>query len=103
NSQRVLLGTNHLYESTNQGDTWQSLTAFPTPGNVTDIAIAPTDPNTIYSATVGGNIYVSTDDGATWTTATRPAVNYAFEFRIVVDPRAANTAYAFAPRYAALT
>jgi hypothetical protein len=72
NGDRVLYGTNRVWETTNEGVTW---TAFASPGvngwnpasnNVSAIGLAPSDANTIYAAT-GSQLFVSTDHGANWT------------------------------------
>jgi ELWxxDGT repeat protein/autotransporter-associated beta strand protein len=73
NGNHLLYGTSRVYETFNGGNTW---TPISTPflngwtlgiaGTVAQLAIAPSDPNTIYAAG-GGNIYVTTNDGASWT------------------------------------
>jgi hypothetical protein len=110
NSQRLVLGTNKLYVTTDQGGgsggDWTTL-GTPIPGGraVGCIAIAPTDSTTIYVGTTGsgdGKIFVSKDSGSTWTDIT-PAIPFAGAFRfssgglfqgIFVSPTDANTAYA---------
>jgi hypothetical protein len=86
NPQRLLLGTNQLYETLtgatsdpNYGNNdWHPLQAnnFIVPGTpqqpgvVDAVAIAPSDGNTIYmssdSTTTGNHLFVTTDDGQTW-------------------------------------
>jgi photosystem II stability/assembly factor-like uncharacterized protein len=72
NPMRLLFGTDHVYETTNQANNW---TAIGTPGvngfNPTDLVvdamvIAKSDPNTIYVA-AQGHIFVTHNDGALWT------------------------------------
>src|SRR3954451_14883819 len=68
---RLLLGTNQVYESTNNADTW---TAISTPGlngwsasvAMSALAVAKTDVNTIYAA-AGSSLFVTLNRGASWT------------------------------------
>jgi hypothetical protein len=70
-SDRLLLGTNQVYESTNNADSW---TALSTPGlngwttsvAMSALAVAKTNANTIYAA-AGNSLYVTLNHGATWT------------------------------------
>jgi hypothetical protein len=94
---RLLLGTNRVYETTNRGDSWTPISTtntagWTTAGNVKTIALAPSDINTIY-ASVGGLIFATTNRGVSWTArnitgATDSIVN------MLVDPNSALTAYA---------
>jgi hypothetical protein len=78
NSARLLLGTNRVYETTNRADSWSPLSTPNANGwvgsdPIDSLAIAPSDPNTIY-VSAGGNlgfgtawrILVTTDHGASW-------------------------------------
>ncbi len=70
NLDRLLLGTNRVYETTNSADNWSPLS---TPGvggwtvsaNIDSIAAAPSDADTIY-ASAGGHIFVTFDHGTSW-------------------------------------
>jgi len=58
-----------LYASTDLGQTWTALHDAGWPLRVvTDIAVDPTDPQTILAAIDGGGINRTTDGGATWET-----------------------------------
>ncbi len=74
-------GWTGVYKSTNSGTSWTNIAAGTITSTVTDLAVAPSNPNYIY-ATVGATLYVTTNDGANWTTRTAPAtIN-----DIAVDP-----------------
>jgi photosystem II stability/assembly factor-like uncharacterized protein len=97
NHQRLLYGTNHLYETTNSAGSW---TAIATPGlngfytanaSIDAIAISKSNPNTIY-VSAGGTIYVTTNDGGTWTNVGAPASTTIQS--LVVDPTNSNVVYA---------
>jgi photosystem II stability/assembly factor-like uncharacterized protein len=103
NSSRLLLGTDHVYETTNRGELW---TAIGTPGvngfnaadqKVDSIAIAPSAPNTVY-VTAGGSIFVTTNDGTTWTPINEPSFTDRFA-DLVVDPASSTTVYAVRNRF----
>ena len=59
NGDRVLYGTNRVWETTNAGDAWTPISAvgangFNSSGSFVDaIGLAPSDTNTIYAATGG--------------------------------------------------
>ena len=69
NANRLLAGTNYIYETTNGAATWTrispSLPADSTSyfGAVSAIAVAPSAPQTVYAGTGDGQIRVTTDDG----------------------------------------
>ena len=86
----LLYGTNRLYSSTDEGTSWTAITAPNTAGwnsssTVDAISIAPSDPNTIYSSTDDGKIFVSRDAGATWTERDVPNTTGVFN-QILIDP-----------------
>jgi photosystem II stability/assembly factor-like uncharacterized protein len=99
NSNRLLLGTNRVYESTNRGDLWTPIST-PNSGGWTSnviisaLATAATDANTIYAAVPGSPalIFVTTDHGATW--INRPVPGLASVWRdLQVDPMDSQIAY----------
>jgi hypothetical protein len=97
NPSRLLLGTNHVYETTNRGDSWAQLGSFTFPGVIDSLAVAPTDGNTIY-ATAGGHIFVTTDRGNSWNQRDVPGVTDHFE-ALLVSPFDKLTAYAVRDRF----
>lgn len=62
-------------------------------GNVTDVAVDPSHPNTVYAATHGGGVWRSEDGGGTWTLPgdemTSRSVNW-----LAVDPGKPTTLWA---------
>ncbi len=129
NSSRLLLGTDKVYESTNQGTTWTArsgvLGSFGS--QVLALAVAPNNSNVIYVTYTDGSVWVSTNNGQNWTrrdtglpTGTAaPALRMATTDRIperpvladpalprsspwgdiVIDPTSANTAYLVRERF----
>ncbi len=64
NSQRLLVGTDTVYETTNASGSWSAISPVLSANNyVTAIAIAPSSTNTVYAATSDGKVFVTTDDG----------------------------------------
>jgi photosystem II stability/assembly factor-like uncharacterized protein len=103
NGDRVLYGTNKIWETTNQGITWTRISDVgvngwnPNGGFVNAIGLAPSDANTIYAATHPGgdgatDVFVTTDHGSTWTQRNLPVVGPVQD--IQVDPATPTTAYA---------
>jgi photosystem II stability/assembly factor-like uncharacterized protein len=102
NSQRLVLGTNHVYETTNRGDLWHPISqpfsgGWTTSANIDALAVAASDPNTIY-ASAGGHLFVTFDDGVTWHQRDIPNVNDHFQ-DIQIDPADNLTAYAVRDRF----
>jgi hypothetical protein len=58
-------GGNQLWRSADNADTWAAVTD-PLTGNITAIAVHPTDPTTVYVATTNGRVYRVQRTGATW-------------------------------------
>jgi len=74
NPARVLFGADQVFESTNIGSaspTWTpisgTLSLDPSNPFVISLAIAPSDPNTVYAATQDGHLWVTYNDGLAWT------------------------------------
>ncbi len=107
NGDHVLLGTDYVNETTNDGTTWSAIgiptgNGFnPSDNNVDSIAFSPAkgvNPQVIYAATGGSfastsQIFVTTNDGATWVERSIPPcpVNNALSqgcwvSQIVTDP-----------------
>jgi photosystem II stability/assembly factor-like uncharacterized protein len=102
-SNRLLLATSRVYESTNQGDLWKAIS---TPGingwtanqAIDAVAVAPSDGNTIYAATTDGHIFVTTNDGLTWRQRDVPGFTDQF-LGIAIDPTNNLKAYAVRDRF----
>jgi photosystem II stability/assembly factor-like uncharacterized protein len=104
NPQRLLLGTDRVYETTNRADRW---TPISTPGvsgwtissttHVNSLATAFSDGNTVY-ASAGGHLLVTFDDGATWMQRDIAGVTDHFQ-DIQIDPTDKLTAYVVRDRF----
>jgi photosystem II stability/assembly factor-like uncharacterized protein len=102
NPQRLLLGTNRVYETTTAAGFWNAIS---TPGlngwtitaNINSLATAASDGNTVY-VSAGGHILVTFDDGANWQLRDVPGVADHFQ-DIQVDPTDNLTAYAVRDRF----
>jgi photosystem II stability/assembly factor-like uncharacterized protein len=102
NPQRLLLGTNRVYETTNRGDLWHPISTpgqggWTTTANVDALATAASDPNTIY-ATAGGHVFVTSDDGVTWQQRDVPGTVDHFQ-DVVIDPSDKLTAFLVRDRF----
>lgn len=63
-------GWTEIYKSTDKGDSWTAITDNQLSGNAwTHIAIAPSNPNTIYAGNYQ-SVWVTTNGGTTWTNVT---------------------------------
>ena len=70
NSARMLYATHRIYRSTNSGGSWTAISGDLTGGGtaaIRSIAVAPSDPNTVYAATNDGRVQRSTNGGSTFT------------------------------------
>ena len=65
-------GKSGLIVSTNRGQDWEPAISGLTDTQVTDLAFHPDDPEIMYLGTAGGNIFHSSDGGASWIYASRP-------------------------------
>lgn len=103
NGDRVLYGTNRIWETTNGGDSWNFISDVNTAGfnplgnNVDAIGLAPSDANTIYASTGGefatsSQIFVTTNHGALWTEHDLGVAGRVNDLQ--VDPTNAQIAYA---------
>jgi hypothetical protein len=72
NPDRLIVGTNRVYQTTNDGSSWTAISPVLSPsGNLSDqyitaLAIAPSDGNTIYAATADGRLFITRNDGTSW-------------------------------------
>ena len=71
---RLLIGTTRVWQTTNAtaaSPTWKAISgilggAKVSQQYITALAIAPSDPKTIYAATADGHVWATTDGGANW-------------------------------------
>ena len=102
---RLVAGTNVLYETLNQGNSWTAISApFTNNWNsdqpISAIGLAYNDPQVIYAATDDGKVFVTTDHGTTaWQENDFPVnangnVDFPPISSLKVDPNSPNIAYA---------
>jgi photosystem II stability/assembly factor-like uncharacterized protein len=90
NTQVVYAGYQNVHRSVNGGTTWNKLSNFTDQQNVNAIALAPSDPKTIYVArslafSSTGSFYRSTDEGASFADVSAGLPNTVTG--IAVDPK----------------
>lgn len=68
--QTLYAGYKNVWKSTDMGNSWTEISTFGS-GNLTALAVAPSDPNYIY-VTNGSSLRKTTDGGANWNTITYP-------------------------------
>ena len=111
NGDRVLYGTNRVWETTTGGDAWTAISASGANGfnsggaKVDAVGIAPSDVNTLYAATGGtfatsSKIFVTTNRGTSWTEHDLPA-GTARVNDLQVEPGNAMIAYAVVNNFSA--
>ena len=101
NPQRLLVGTNQVYETTDGGTSWTAISGVLSTNSdlsdqyITALAIAPSSTNTIYAATAGGQLFVTQNDGSSWTEVDTglPVDSYDQIVSIQVDPTNANEVF----------
>jgi titin len=101
NSQRVLVGTNQVYETTDSATTWNAISPVLSPSSnvndqyITALAIAPSNPNTVYAATADGRVFVTQNDGGSWTEVDTglPVDSADAMVSIQVDPNNSNRVF----------
>jgi len=94
----LYFGTHRLYRSTNRGDSWTPISGDLTKGQKTNgristIAVAPSDPKTIYVGTSDGNVQVTVNGGSSWHNVTHPPLPNRWVSHIGVDPKNPKAAY----------
>jgi photosystem II stability/assembly factor-like uncharacterized protein len=103
NGDRVLYGTNRIWETTDGGDNWTPISLALTTTDVDAIGLAASDSNTIY-ASFGGQfagrsqIFVTTNHGTSWVEHDLPAGSGRVA-DLQVDPTNALVAYAVVSRF----
>ncbi|MDB5330580.1 MAG: glycosyl hydrolase [Phycisphaerales bacterium] len=98
---RLLLGTNRVYESVNNAASWTPISTPNSGGwtvstNIDTLAVAASDVNTIYASS-SGHTFVTTNRGASWTEHDVDATNNISQ--IIVDPTSSMIAYAVLDRF----
>jgi photosystem II stability/assembly factor-like uncharacterized protein len=77
-------GESGLWKSTDYGQTWLTATTGLTDTRVNNLVFDPTDPLTIYVGTELGNIFVSSDGGASWSFVDQPVDSVQ---KLAINPR----------------
>jgi photosystem II stability/assembly factor-like uncharacterized protein len=103
NSSRLILGTDHLYETLNKGASWHIIASpgvagFAINNTIDAIGLSKSAPNTIYVADDKGNIFVSVNNGTSWVKRNIPAVTDHIN-ELVVDPTNSLSVYAVRDRF----
>ncbi len=90
------LGTNRVYRTANRGDSWVAISPDLSQGqgSVSTIAVAPSDPKTIWAGASDGSIAVTTNGGTNWTDSTNAPLPNRFVSKIAVAPNNPRLAYA---------
>lgn len=89
-----------VYRSSDKGDSWEAVTAFPTPQGVKSIAGLkvyrifedPSDPNAFYLGTRGQGLFYTYDNGDSWQEV--KFFSGKFIYALAVDPKDKCTIYA---------
>lgn len=99
---RLYFGTQRVYRTTDAAGSWSAVSPDLTNGNggsggvvfgtITTIAVAPSDSATIYAGTDDGNLWVTSNYGASWQPADT-GLPQRWVTRVVVDPADAAVAY----------
>ena len=99
NPQKMFFGTYRLYASTDQGDSWSTASDDLTGGNqganfgtITTIAVAPSNPATVFVGTDDGRVWVSSLFGGGWNLV-NSGLPDRWVTRVEVDPVDATVAY----------
>lgn len=89
NTSTLYAGYKRVYKTTNKGDTWTAISGVLDSNNenIRFMAIAPSNPNTIYAATLK-KLYSTTNGGTSWNLILDSGTiqNYAYLSGLAVDP-----------------
>jgi Abnormal spindle-like microcephaly-assoc'd, ASPM-SPD-2-Hydin len=96
NPARLLAVADRVFETVDSGGTWTEISGVLSkdPNNpfVAALAIAPSDGNTVYASTQDGRLWVTHNDGATWTERDSGLSGVVVDIRI--DPNDPNHVFA---------
>jgi hypothetical protein len=100
NPETMYYGTYRLYRSTDGSGYWSAISGDLTGGNqganfgtISTIAVAPSDPGTIYVGTDDSRVWVTSNSGGDWNLISGDLPTR-WVTRVVVDPLDASTVYA---------
>jgi hypothetical protein len=97
NPSTLYYGTNQVYQTTNGGASWASISPQPLPGStgkISAITVAPSQATTIYAGTEDSQVVVTTNGGANWTNVATTGLPARYVTHITVNPTTPTTAYA---------
>jgi photosystem II stability/assembly factor-like uncharacterized protein len=81
-----------MYKSTDGGDTWQEMNdALTADKSITDVAVHPSDPNTVYAAAYGSGVLKTSDGGTSWHSTGSLCTKV---LTLEIDPQQPDTLYA---------
>jgi photosystem II stability/assembly factor-like uncharacterized protein len=99
NNNVLYYGTDRVYRTTNGAGIWTAISPDLTDGipgtrlgTVTTIDVAPSNSNVIYAGTDDHHVWITTDNGSTWTDVTG-SLPYRWVTRVKVDPNNENNVY----------
>lgn len=102
NTNSVFMGAQRLYKSTDKGAFWNAISpdltnhnlfGYPiTWGTITTVSNAPSDSSVSYCGTDDGQVWVTRDDGASWTNI-NPSTAVRWITRVTTDPNDAAIVY----------
>lgn len=81
-----------LFKSVDTAANWGNDNYGLRAGNVTHLAVHPTQPSTLYAGTIGVGVFRSTDAGKTWS-AINNGMNGSVVSALVIDPLTPSTVY----------
>ncbi len=92
----LYVGTYRVYRTSDRGENWSIISPNLSNGQgyVSTIAVAPSDPQTIYAGTSDGNVQVTRNTGGSWTNRTLAPLPNRYVSRIAVSPTDPLVAYA---------
>jgi len=93
---------NGVYKSMDGGATWAATNQGMIDYSITALAVDPTKPQIIYAGTFDGELFKSTDSGATWSDLSTNLPDQTSIIEIVLDPAAPQTVYLLCDRVGVL-
>jgi hypothetical protein len=105
NSARLLVVADQVFETTNSGSSWSSISGVLSQNKnnpfIVAIGIAPSDGNTVYASTQDGHLWVTQNDGPPWNQYDRGLSGVVVELRI--DPATPDHLFAITSNFSANT
>lgn len=102
-STTLYAGTSRVYKTADGGTSWTGASLSGGTGNVTALAVAPSNSMSVWAATSKGRVEHSANGGVTWTNRTTAALPGRYVTSIAVSPTDANTVYVSFSGFSAAT